>query len=260
MNFYEQAASYLQELEANLKRCNKALSHLPDGKLIVHQRKGHYEFYCYQNQKQTYVAKSQKDFIGKLADRSYLTNFKQFAQNEIKAIKAYLSAKDTNILTPVEYLEKNPAISQIIAPKLFKGPADLKSWAQAPYDQHGFYDKNLTISTAQGHLVRSKSECIIANELFTRGITYRYESVFYINGEQFRPDFEIYTASGKHIIWEHLGLMNDKEYVRRVMKKIEAYIAAGFIPGVNLILTADEDKGAVINSFLVHQIISAYLL
>ncbi|MCQ2529968.1 MAG: hypothetical protein MJ086_01755 [Lachnospiraceae bacterium] len=259
MDFYEQAKSYLQELECNLIRCNKVLAQMPEGRLVVHSRSNRFEFYCYQNGKQTYISHSETEYISKLAQKAYLTHFQKYAENEIAALQAYFRVR-RDLSSPTQFLKDNPAISPMIAPKIFKGTPDLKSWAQAPYDQTGFREEELTIQTAQGHFVRSKSECIIADSLFATGVPYRYENILFINGETYRPDFEIYTINGKHIIWEHLGLMSNKEYVRRATEKIKNYIYAGFVPGVNLILTADEKDGTVINSFVVHQIIRTYLL
>ncbi len=259
MEFYEQAANYLQELEKNLTRCNKGLAQMPEGRLVVHSNNNRFEFYCYKDEKQTYIRKSETEFISQLAQKAYLTHFKKYAENEIAALQAYFHVRK-DIASPLKFLEENPAISTMVSPKIFKGTPEQKSWAQAPYDQHDFREEGLIIRTAQGHYVRSKSECIIANSLFAEGVPYRYENILFINGKTYRPDFEIYTMNGKHIIWEHLGLMSNQEYMKRAIEKIKNYINAGFIPGINLILTADEKDGMGIDSFIVRQIIRTYMI
>ncbi|MCQ2512416.1 MAG: hypothetical protein MJ092_03415 [Lachnospiraceae bacterium] len=90
---YEQAASYLQELECNLTRCNKALAQMLEGGLVVHSRHKRIEFYCYQNGNQTYVSRSEPEFISKFAQKAYLTHFQKYAKNEIAALQAYFRVR-----------------------------------------------------------------------------------------------------------------------------------------------------------------------
>ena len=42
------------------------------------------------------------------------------------------------------------------------------------------------------------------------------------------------------MIWEHLGMLDDPEYRRSAgWEKVRSYLLNGYIPGVNLILTAE---------------------
>ena len=65
--------------------------------------------------------------------------------------------------------------------------------------------------TLSGHMVRSKSEVIIANILFERKIPFEYEAELLIDGDQFSPDFTI-KWKGKTYYWEHLGLLEQEQY------------------------------------------------
>lgn len=65
--------------------------------------------------------------------------------------------------------------------------------------------------TLSGHMVRSKSEVIIANILFEREIPFEYEAALLVDGEQFSPDFTI-KWKGKTYYWEHLGLLEQEQY------------------------------------------------
>jgi hypothetical protein len=65
--------------------------------------------------------------------------------------------------------------------------------------------------TLSGHMVRSKSEVIIANILFERKISFEYEAELQVDGEQFSPDFTI-KWNGKTYYWEHLGLLEQAQY------------------------------------------------
>lgn len=71
--------------------------------------------------------------------------------------------------------------------------------------------ENLIHKTEKGHMVRSKSELVIANLLYREGITYDYEQL--LDGEKvlgrLHPDFSFADAAGDRVIWEHLGMMDD---------------------------------------------------
>jgi ATP-dependent DNA helicase RecQ len=65
--------------------------------------------------------------------------------------------------------------------------------------------------TLSGHMVRSKSEVIIANILFERKIPFEYEAELVVDGDQFSPDFTI-KWKGQTYYWEHLGLLEQEQY------------------------------------------------
>lgn len=80
--------------------------------------------------------------------------------------------------------------------------------------------------TVTGELVRSKSEMLLANEFTRLGILYEYEQPAE-NVSNALPDF-ILSDYG-NVIVEHLGLMNDAEYVRRWHEKAKKYEAEGIL-------------------------------
>jgi len=72
-------------------------------------------------------------------------------------------------------------------------------------------------------MVRSKSEVIIANMLFERGIPFEYEQPFYAkDGTFYLPDFLVH-CQGETFIWEHWGMMNDDGYRSHRETKLEWY-------------------------------------
>lgn len=97
--------------------------------------------------------------------------------------------------------------------------------------------------TDRGDLVASKSEEIIANLLFSRGIRYEYERPMTIGKWHLRPDFTVWRKDGSVVIWEHAGLMDVESYARSFREKLKIYEIAGYVPQRNLIVTVEE-KGA----------------
>lgn len=118
-----------------------------------------------------------------------------------------------------------------------------------------FLEDNLIHRTERGDLVRSKSEVVIADKLYGRGVQdYSYEQPLILpDGHVRYPDFTITDhARGVTFYWEHLGLLNDPVYRARWTKKLEEYRAAGIKhyeegggPGGTLIETHDDQKGGI---------------
>ena len=98
--------------------------------------------------------------------------------------------------------------------------------------QQRFLEKELIHRTERGDLVRSKSELVIADKLYARGVEYVYEQAFVLpNGRIRYPDFTITDhARGVTFYWEHLGLLDDPEYRGRWERKRAEYLEAGIRP------------------------------
>ena len=94
-------------------------------------------------------------------------------------------------------------------------------------------------------MVRSKSEVIIANELISAGLKFKYEELFKRDGHQCLPDFTFVDLSDEIIIWEHLGMLTVPEYKASWEKKLKFYNSIGFIEGENLFTTHDHENGSI---------------
>ena len=104
--------------------------------------------------------------------------------------------------------------------------------------------ENLIHKTDKGHMVRSKSEFVIANLIHAERIAYEYEKP--LDGEtipgHLHPDFSFADAAGDRVIWEHLGMMHDEEYVRGWKWKLEWYRKNGYTIDKNLFVS-EERRG-----------------
>ena len=108
------------------------------------------------------------------------------------------------------------------------------------------YAEHLIHRTAKGHLVRSKSELVIANLLYQMGIDYEYERVCEgtIEPGRMRPDFSFVTPDGELIIWEHLGLLDRPDYKQGWDWKHNWYKKNGFADDETLFISEDRaEKG-----------------
>jgi hypothetical protein len=120
--------------------------------------------------------------------------------------------------------------------------------------QKRFLEEGLIHRTERGDLVRSKSELVIADKLFARGVEYAYEQPLKMpNGRVRYPDFTITDhARGVNFYWEHVGMLNDLGYSERWERKLKEYLGAEIKPHEDgggsagtLIITRDEPNGGI---------------
>lgn len=105
------------------------------------------------------------------------------------------------------------------------------------------FAEHLIHRTDMGHLVRSKSELVIANKLFQLGIPYKYERLYdgTAAAGRMRPDFSFVTADGDLLIWEHLGMLSRPDYLKGWEWKRAWYHKNGFVEGRTLFTSTEED-------------------
>jgi len=123
-----------------------------------------------------------------------------------------------------------------------------------PVELDGKYlEAGLIHKTRKGIAVRSKSEVIIADLLFSKGIAFDYERPLEIAGERKLPDFTIEDSdSGVTYYWEHLGMLQRPSYRKKWEAKKAWYTTHGILDaaaggGENgmLITTRDGDDGSI---------------
>jgi hypothetical protein len=102
-----------------------------------------------------------------------------------------------------------------------------------------WYEEGKIHRTLTEEMVRSKSEVIIANMLFERGIPFQYEVPLRApDGTFYLPDFTI-SFRGETWYWEHLGLAQDEAYRNHWDTKKAWYLKHGFAD--HLIETREVD-------------------
>jgi hypothetical protein len=133
--------------------------------------------------------------------------------------------------------------------------------------QQRFLENGLIHRTERGDLVRSKSELVIADKLFMRGIDYSYEQpLVLVNGRIRHPDFTITDhARGVTFYWEHLGLLDDPGYRARWEKKRAEYLAAQILPWQDgggkegTLIETRDDPGGGLNAETIARVIDEIL-
>jgi len=257
--FINEIKVWQAQLQAELDSSRSQLSKLPKGNLIIHNQYTRKYYYHSLNGKRIYLSKSQNELKKQLATKKYMQHCIHYLENALNMCALCLKQPVSSILPPARFLAEHPEIKQLIFNSNLTPDDKVNEWVKRPYEQTELSENPDSVRSAAGHLVRSKSECIIADALLYSYIPYRYEEPLLLRNFKYYPDFTIiHPRTYKKIIWEHLGMMDNTEYAKNNRRKIHHYIDNGFIPGDNLIITTSH-SATDIDSMLVRKIIEGYL-
>ena len=205
----------------------------------VHRKRVRHEY--------EYLPLSDMPTIRQLALRKLLQLRLDDLNNEVKAIDKYLSNFQRRCRNADQFYS-SPGISGFVDP-LINDNEKITEWQSADYKQSEYRVEDRNIPTIGGINVRSKSEALIANILYERGIPFRYECIQTIGQRAYAPDFTILNPlNGREIIWEHFGMMDSADYLAEYGSKISRYLSSGYLPYRNLITTYETRE----NPFDVH--------
>lgn len=255
------------ELQNMLKQVDTILKDAPEGRLrISHVRKTNTYFLCgtdpSKDRKNTgvYLRRDQVALIRKLAQKGYL----QQIRNELKKQLHFLDQRtpdlsDAPILAVFNHLSE--ARKQLVTPLIDDDASFSARWQAVTYNSRTFPLGSPEYITERGERVLSKSEKILADKFYRMSIPYHYEKP--LNLPDFgwiRPDFTLLNVhTRQEFYWEHLGMVDSAAYVEENVKRLNAYIKAGIIPGKNLILTW-ETKNSPLDWRVVETLINTFLI
>lgn len=249
----EKIEKQLLILEAKIKQC-------PPGKLLCSRNGKHYKWYQSDGHVHNYIPKKERHLAEQLAIKKYLCCQHQDLINEKNAIDAYLAELPAASQTSLQLLTEESEYQRLLAPYFKPVSQELTAWMNASYEQNPKYPENKIHKTPSGHLVRSKSEALIAMALYMHNIPFRYECALILNDVTMYPDFTIrHPRTGETYYWEHFGLMDNASYSQNAFTKMQIYTTNGIIPSIHLITTY-ENKQYPINAESIHAMIEKYFL
>lgn len=235
------------ELRALIRRTEQQIRSAPPGYLCVSKSRSrpaqYYHVSHQENGQRTRRYLSKKEdlkTIQDLAQKDYDLKVLKAAKQELAAIERFLE------LVPQITLEK--MYDELPAPKKPHVRPLVEPFAVfAAKWQNREYDGNPVpiakpFQTARGEIVRSKSEVEIANFLYYHHIPYLYECPLVLNDRGrrviFYPDFTILDPVTREVVYlEHLGRMDDPEYVNDNLRKRRVYEENGFFEGEKIFYT-----------------------
>lgn len=244
-NLNELLTKRADELTDIISRCRRALAHAPTGALRAVMIKGKPRYYHRTSKKDRsgkYLGADKIGLARRLAQRDYLRQVLEMSDKLLQSVNGLLSVLAA--YSPEDYYDSlNTARKALVTPILLSDEAFAKYWESQPYESKAFDIGAPEYYSRKGERMRSKSEVIIADILYSLGIPYKYECPLILdNGKVIYPDFTILKVSTREVfILEHMGMMGDSYYASHNIQRLNDLIFSGFIPGINLILTMESD-------------------
>ena len=223
-----------------IERATAMLENAPPGDLRVFKHYSNQQYYQKLPGKRIYISKKRPELAISLAQKEYdmavLTKALAF-QEQVDAMWNTLEVDFDEIINTFSEEKK-----KLIKPYFTSADEFIKQWEGMSYEGKLIDESTPELFSNRGERVRSKSEKIIADKLAEMGIPYRYEAPLFLGTMGIvYPDFTLLkVCTREEIYWEHLGMMDDPDYVHKALNKINTYIRNGYIPGKNLLLTYES--------------------
>lgn len=267
MTLLESVKDMLERLKLPMKFANDS-KNLPKETLVSKIERGKKRYYSYNPE--TKVSKYLKDdntkAVRTLEEKEYKLKLQKTLSKEVANLrKVEKILEKTPHWESVFYNipeEKRNLIKPFEIKSLTVSEKDIQNWKLRNRARRNSETPNKTMN---GEHVKSKSELIIADRLKAAGVPYIYEVNLGLAEEHtgtfvtWNPDFKVLNVrTGKEYYWEHLGRIDDPEYLAVWMLKTETYWKNDIVQGDNLILTM-ETSYAPLNSEYVDTLIRKFL-
>lgn len=262
-----------KQLKRIVEETHRRLTQAPTGHLRIKKKRGGVEYYYREEEKHEtgkqkkkvdtngrYLKKGEAELAKKIAQRDYDMRIVRSASMRMKAIDAFLDCYGSTRLGEI-YETTNPGRRELLSAKILSDEEYKRQWQEVEYKGKAFEDGQKVILTERGERVRSKSEKIIADKLYSMGIPYRYECPLWLDGNvRFYPDFTVLRMPAREeVYFEHFGMMDDIGYVEGMTYKLNTYEKNGIYLGVNLFVTYETEKTALNSKVLDGLIRSVFL-
>lgn len=186
-----------------------------------------------------YLKQNENDIKCQLIQKSYNQKLLSRVKDDIAAISSCLDDMSDGLDGVYDSL--SDIRKSYVTPYRLNDAAYAEQWMNLPYHSKSSHPEGLKHTTLLGELVRSKSERSIADLLTKYNIHYKYEAPLHLEGLGWiHPDFTILDMrTRRNVYWEHLGKMDDLEYVNAAIQRVTAYILNGYVLGRDLLITME---------------------
>ncbi|MBQ8527072.1 MAG: hypothetical protein IJ429_01240 [Lachnospiraceae bacterium] len=198
-----------------------------------------------------YIKKKDIDLAKCLAQKQYYITVRPIIEKNLYELNRLVRKYQENKIEEI-YDQLSLERKRLVVPLETSIKEKVRQWKEEKYEINQMYSENLRYETEQGELVRSKSELIIANTLYRyrSDVLYRYEQPLKVavDGKikTYYPDFTVLNVhTGKVTYWEHVGRMDDPYYASEFVRKINAYMLNGIMPGKEVILTFETQTNVL---------------
>lgn len=226
----------------------ESLKNSPPGKMRSEMSQGKYPQYYEILDKHKdkyphgrYIGQSEKELAQRYAQKEYDMIILNEIEKREKEISKLLSRRNkadvNNAFNKLSFAKR-----LLISPYILPDDEYIKWWNQNNIEVKNTIPYAFEYITEKGERVRSKSEKMIADKLFLKGVPYKYEARLTLpNGNTVFPDFTLLNIlTRKEIYLEHFGMMDNPEYCKNALEKIEKYESMGLFLGKDLFISMES--------------------
>lgn len=268
----------IKRLELLIEQLRTAISSAPKGRLRSEMCKGKYpQFYFieggFQDGKQKnsqdgkqnngrYIKKEEYYLAEELAQKEYNLKLLKCVAKQCELLKSAANIRlDKFRNERLEILHHISLAKQgLIRTYEMTDEEYVENWMQENSGGKNSIEITNGFDTERGDVVRSKSEKIIADKLFYCNIIYQYEPLIRLHdGTIVFPDFAMLNIRTRKTIYlEHFGMMDNPEYCKRAIEKMEIYERNELFTCRDVVYTFESSNKAInINS--IENIINRFL-
>lgn len=228
-------------LSRTIDRLDEKIDFLPEGSIRVKHKAGTFHYLYYQGDKTIkYLRKNDSETIKNLIQKKYLKLVQKAAKQEVKALSKAIELYPKTRMERV-YEDLPSELKEHALPIIPDDDQFAAKWQAEPFKPKLFKKGAPKYYTLKGERVRSKSEVIIADRLFAKGIPYKYECPLWVGNGFIHPDFTILRMSDRKIVYhEHCGKMTDPEYTKDIPERANKYARIGIFQGDRLFYTFES--------------------
>ncbi len=223
----------------------------PEGTLILSNSGTTRQYYLKLNGEKKYISADNTELVRKLAQKDYETSFLKNANKQRKLLtQAIKTLESMDELDNYDKLINDR--KKFVVPYIVPDEQYIEKWLKSSHKIKKLDMPGNTILTERGDLVRSKSEKIIADKLYSMGIPYKYECPLKLkNNIIFYPDFTILNSNTKEELYlEHFGMMDKLDYCQNAISKIEKYEKNEIYLGKKLLVTFETSTQTLDSTIL----------
>jgi hypothetical protein len=227
----------LMKLIRSLEKLKKSF---PEGRLKVQNKKSGTYITLHSKDVIKTLGENDTELIELLVQKSYVSQAIRAAKTETVILKQYINKYPAFSVEQV-YDHLSEGRKKYATPLVLNNEEYVKQWLDEPFIPKSINKDAPKFITLKGEHVRSKSEVIIADRLYAKGISYKYECPVMIGNEVFHPDFTILRLSDMKILYhEHCGKMGDSVYVEDFVDRVNKYGRVGVFTGDRLFFTFES--------------------
>ncbi|MCR5417067.1 MAG: hypothetical protein K6E79_09750 [Pseudobutyrivibrio sp.] len=237
-------------LEEIISSKKNNIKNAPNGKLHIVPHKKGVQYYIRtdaSDKSGKYLKKDNVELAYRIAQREYDELVLESAQKELVVLNRMIdnypdrNSSFENVYENISYRKK-----ALVKTKYDSDDDYINKWKSQEYERVNYYNDNQIYDNGSGICMRSKSELLISKTLDDMEIPYLYEKPLLLGTKTVIPDFTILDVKNRREIYlEHLGMMDNNEYIRKNLKKIKLYQDNHYYIGDRLLVTYETNNNPI---------------